>query len=158
MNNVILMGAVLAFTSIIFGGTDSNMVNDTAHLIICKVSRSPPFRLGPFYGAIAVPSVTRWRCRRRCCYCCCGHWRAGRLAVANGPNIFQMLLVLNRRLNTTSLHCKKNIRLSADIFLRVFHILTKPVPYTFVSVNRRNIAIWKIRPKISVDIQIFFTV
>jgi len=28
--------------------------------------------LGPFYGAIAVPSVTR--CRRRCC--CCGHRRA----------------------------------------------------------------------------------
>ena len=27
--------------------------------------------LGPFYGAIAVPSVTRCRCCR-CCYCC-GH-------------------------------------------------------------------------------------
>ena len=26
--------------------------------------------LGPFYGAIAVPSVTRCRCCRRCC---CGH-------------------------------------------------------------------------------------
>jgi len=26
--------------------------------------------LGPFYGAIAVPSVTRCRCRR---HCCCGH-------------------------------------------------------------------------------------
>ena len=31
--------------------------------------------LGPFYGAIAVPSVTRCRCR--CCCCCCGHRRAG---------------------------------------------------------------------------------
>ena len=41
--------------------------------------------LGPFYGAIAVPSVTCCRCRR--CYCCV--WQ---LAVANGPNIFQMLL------------------------------------------------------------------
>jgi len=29
--------------------------------------------LGPFYGAIAVPSVTRCRCRR---CCCCGHRRA----------------------------------------------------------------------------------
>ena len=66
--------------------------------------------------AIAVPSVTRCRCR--CCRRCCGHRCAGgvqqcrratvatpgewqcktggvrRLAVANGPNIFQMLLVL----------------------------------------------------------------
>jgi len=38
--------------------------------------------LGPFYGAIAVPSVTRCRCRCRCC-CCrrrrrrCGHRCAG---------------------------------------------------------------------------------
>jgi len=29
--------------------------------------------LGPFYGAIAVPFVTRCRCRR---CCCCGHRRA----------------------------------------------------------------------------------
>jgi len=61
--------------------------------------------LGPFHGAIAVPSVTRCRCHRR--------WRRGhrcaggvrqysgdtwwigmrRLIVANGPNSFQMLLV-----------------------------------------------------------------
>jgi len=34
-------------------------------------------------------------------------------------------------------HCK-NIRISADILWRVFRILTEPVPYTFVSVNRRN--------------------
>jgi len=59
--------------------------------------------LGPFHEAIAVPSVTRCRCRRRRG----GHRCAGgvrqlrhlvngnvkRLAVANGPNIFQMLLV-----------------------------------------------------------------
>ena len=72
--------------------------------------------LGPFYGAIAVPSVTRCRCcccrRRRCCGHRCaggvrlwrratvatpGEWQCGvwRLAVANGPNIFQMLLVNN---------------------------------------------------------------
>ena len=31
--------------------------------------------LGPFYGAIAVPSVTRCRCRR--CRRCCGHRCAG---------------------------------------------------------------------------------
>jgi len=64
--------------------------------------------LGPFYGAIAVPSVTRCRCRRRRRRRrCCGHmrrrratvatpgeWQCGvqRLAVANGPNIFQNLL------------------------------------------------------------------
>jgi len=68
--------------------------------------------LGPFYGAIAVPSVTRCRC---CCRRYRGHrcaggvrqWRRAtvatpgewqckirRLAVANRPNIFQMLLVL----------------------------------------------------------------
>ena len=71
--------------------------------------------LGPFYGAIAVPSDTRCRCcrYRRCCgHRCAGsvrQWRRAtvatpgewqcktggmrRLAVANGPNIFQMLLV-----------------------------------------------------------------
>ena len=68
--------------------------------------------LGPFYGAIAVPTVTRCRCcRRRCCrgHRCAGgvrqwrratvatpgEWQCGvrRLAMANGPNIFQMLLV-----------------------------------------------------------------
>jgi len=44
-------------------------------------------------------------------------------------------------------HCK-NIRISTDILWRVFHILTEPVPYTFVSVIRRNtearvhIAMW----------------
>ena len=32
--------------------------------------------LGPFYGAIAVPSVTRCLCCR-CCRCCCGHRCAG---------------------------------------------------------------------------------
>ena len=31
--------------------------------------------LGQFYGAIAVPSVTRCRCC--CCCCCCGHRCAG---------------------------------------------------------------------------------
>ena len=62
--------------------------------------------LGPFHGAIAVPSVTRCRCRRRRRrHRCAGgvrQWRqerhlvndnVKRLAVANGPNIFQMLLV-----------------------------------------------------------------
>ena len=65
-----------------------------------------------FYGAIAVSSVTRCRCCR--CRCRRGHrcaggvrqwrratvatpgeWQCGvrRLAVANGPNIFQILLV-----------------------------------------------------------------
>ena len=37
----------------------------------------PSMSLGPFCGAIAVPSVTlvtRCRCRRR--RCCCGHRRA----------------------------------------------------------------------------------
>jgi len=67
--------------------------------------------LGPFHGAIAVPSVTRCRCRR--CRCRRRRWHRGhrcaggvrqysgdtwwigvrRLVVANGPNIFQMFLV-----------------------------------------------------------------
>ena len=34
-------------------------------------------------------------------------------------------------------HCK-NFRMSTDILWRVFHILTVPVPYTFIWVNRRN--------------------
>ena len=40
------------------------------HLRYCvrnKVPTQQPILLGPFYGAIAVPSVTRCRCRRRCC-------------------------------------------------------------------------------------------
>jgi len=69
--------------------------------------------LGPFHRAIAVPSVTRCRCcccRRRCRGHRCaggvrqcwratvaapGEWRVRRLAVTNGPNIFQMLLVFS---------------------------------------------------------------
>ena len=70
--------------------------------------------LASFHGAIAVPSVTRCRCcrrRRRCFGHRCtgsvrqwwratvatpGEWQCGmrRLTVANGPSIFQMLLVL----------------------------------------------------------------
>ena len=38
MNNVILMGAILTFMSIVFGGTNSSFVSETAHLIMCKVS------------------------------------------------------------------------------------------------------------------------
>ena len=81
------------------------------------------FLLGPYYGAIAVPSVTRCRCCR--CRRCCGHrcaggvrqWRRAtvatrnewqrktggvrRLAVANGPDIFQMLLVFIFRRDLT---------------------------------------------------------
>jgi len=44
------------------------------------------------HGAIAVPTVTRCRCRRRRRCCCCGHRRAAARS-ENGPNIFQMLLV-----------------------------------------------------------------
>jgi len=50
------------------------------------------------------------------------------------------------------IHCK-NIRISTDMLWRVFHILTQPVPYTFVSVNRWNME--KNRHKMSVDIHIF---
>jgi len=39
MNNVILMGAILTFTSIIFGGTDSSEVDENAHLVMCKVTQ-----------------------------------------------------------------------------------------------------------------------
>jgi len=68
-----------------------------------SLSCIPDLWLGPFHGAIAVPSVTHCRCR--CRWRCCGHRCAGgissdiwwmgvqRLAVAKGPNIFQMLLV-----------------------------------------------------------------
>jgi len=66
--------------------------------------------LGRYCGAIAVPSVTRCRCCRghrcaggvrqwrRATVATPGEWQCKtggvwRLAVANGPNIFQMLLV-----------------------------------------------------------------
>ena len=74
-------------------------------------------------------------------------------------------------------HCK-NIRAPTDISWRVFHILTEPVTYTFVSVYRHwnvgpgfsipsiytnvygtgFVKIWKTRHKVSVDVRIFFTV
>ena len=42
----------------------------------------------------------------------------------------------------TLLYTVKDIRISTDILRRVFRILTEPVPYTFVSVNRRNNEAW----------------
>ena len=67
--------------------------------------------LGPFYGAIAVPSVTRCRCRHRCATVATpGEWQCGvrRLAVANGPNIFQMLLVDTQYLQHIALKALPN--------------------------------------------------
>ena len=61
------------------------------------------------------------------------------------------------------LRCK-NIRILTDILWRVFRILTEPIPYKFVSINRRNnearahigsVKIRKTRHKISVYIRIF---
>jgi len=37
-----------------------------------------------------------------------------------------------------SAYTEKNIRISIDILWQIFYILTKPVPSTFVFVNRRN--------------------
>jgi len=71
---------------------------------LAVVISSNHWLLGPFHGAIAVPSVTRCRWRRG--HRCAGGvrqysgdtWWMGvrRLVVANGPNIFQMLLVIKR--------------------------------------------------------------
>jgi len=75
---------------------------DTRVFARVRTENAVQILLGPFHGAIAVPSVTR--CRRRCRreHRCAGGvrqysgdtWRIGvrRLVVANGPNIFQMLL------------------------------------------------------------------
>ena len=50
------------------------------------------------------------------------------------------------------------MRIFAYISWRVFHILTEPVPFTFVCVNRRNnkarIAIWARRLHCNVDLRI----
>ena len=60
---------------------------------------------------------------------------------------------------TTSkcLYTVKNICISKDILWRVFHILTKLVPYMFVSVNQWNSEAQAriTRHKISVDVQIY---
>jgi len=85
------------------------LCDDAAPWCECHYVRS----LGPFHGAIAVPSVTRCRCR-----CCRRRRRRGRTSMrrrratvpvatpgewawggsqsrfANGPNIIQMLLVV----------------------------------------------------------------
>ena len=85
----------------------------------------------------------------------------------------------------TILHSRCTVKISVYPYIhgyflwRVFHILTEPVPYTFVSVNRRNnkaqvhtssiyrykrirnrfVKIWKTRHKMSVEIDgYFFTV
>jgi len=80
------------------------------HTVLLHYTEVCKALLGPFYGAIAVPYVTRCRC----CRCCCGHrcagsmrqWRRAtvatpgewqcktggvrRLTVVNGPNIFHV--------------------------------------------------------------------
>jgi len=38
MNNFILTGAILAFSSVIFGGADSNVATPEVHRIMCRVS------------------------------------------------------------------------------------------------------------------------
>ena len=45
--------------------------------------------LGPFYGAIAVPSVTRCRCCRRCGHRCAGGMRQWRRATVATPGEWQ---------------------------------------------------------------------
>jgi len=65
--------------------------------------------------------LLRFRCRR-----------VDRSTISNQPEIIHPLR------NVRQLHCKKHICISTDILWRVFRILTEPVPYTFVSVNRRN--------------------
>jgi len=79
-------------------------------------------------------------------------------------------MIGRRKYSLFSLCTVKNIRIRMDILWRVFHILTEPVPYAFVSVNRRNnearthasgtgsVEIRKTRCEISVDLRIFFTV
>ena len=42
---------MLAFTSIIFGGTDSNVVDEAAHLIMCKVN-------APFWAVAKAVGTT----------------------------------------------------------------------------------------------------
>jgi len=41
-----------------------------------------------------------------------------------------------------NLYTVKTVRISTDILWRVVHILIKPVPYTLLSVNRRNNKAW----------------
>ena len=65
---------------------------NVTNLAVCTSPLSLYHSLGAFHGAIAVPSVTRCRCRRRCC--CRGHRCAGGARqyrwrhLVNGPNIF----------------------------------------------------------------------
>jgi len=74
---------------------------------------------------------------------------------------------VERTVRQSGRNALQNICISSDILWRVFCILTEPVPYTFVSVNRRNnearahVEMWarcsvkirETRHRISVDIR-----
>ena len=64
MNNFILVGAILAFSSIIFGGTGSVLVNSFILLAMCKV-RTSPFSAASIWDA-SVGSTDRRKRRVRC--------------------------------------------------------------------------------------------
>jgi len=81
--------------------------------------------LGPFHGAIAVPSVTRCRCRRCRGHRCAGGARQYRLRHmvnwreaarwANGPNILQMLLVLQNTLKNARVFPQSKIKIVLNV-------------------------------------------
>jgi len=78
--------------------------------------------LGPFHGAIAVPSVTRRRCRRRRGHRCAGGadstasdiwWIGVRwLALANGSNIFTARRYAKRGI------CRRHVSVCLSVTLR----------------------------------------
>ena len=129
--------------------------------------------LGPFHGAIAVPSVTRCRCRcrrRRRGHRCAGDvrrdssdtwWMVMRRAAARcGEWVqhfsnascypFDDLTAEVSIVHTASI---EHIRISTNILWQVFQIFTEPAPYTLVSVNRNNEA-WARGLHYSVDLRI----
>ena len=97
-------------------------------LLSWPMSSSPSFRHPCSSGALASSAP----------FCCLA------TSPASTYNCFLLPLILPRyswllsRQPIQDNRTLYNLRISTDILWRVFHILTEPVPYTFVSINRRN--------------------
>ena len=90
--------------------TDSHLAFVRGHCFNqrCIIGPIPWGHSGPLCHALSLLSWTLM-CRRRATVLTPGKWQCGvqRVAVANGPNIFQMLLVSSSATATIATRCEK---------------------------------------------------